>query len=100
MKLRSWRISFPTQLSLGDTGAQLVGLAWLAIAVGFMVAGIGIWRTASWAGPVAGVLAVASLVVCILGLPETAAGIAVNLVILVGIVVVALRPARTITRAA
>jgi hypothetical protein len=69
-------------VELGATGAQVVGLAWLAIAVGFVVAGIGAWRRVAWALPLTAVLPVGSLVVCVLGLPETAAGIAVNVGIL------------------
>lgn len=69
-------------VDLGASGAQLVGLAWLAIAVGFVVATIGAWRQAAWAPAGAAVLAIASLVVCVLGLPETAAGIVVNVAIL------------------
>jgi hypothetical protein len=69
-------------IALGDAGARAVGVAWLVCAVGFVVAGLGIWRRASWALPLAAVLAVASIVPCVLGLPEAVAGIVVNAVIL------------------
>lgn len=92
--------AFGGQLSLGETGAQLLGLAWLIVSVGFRVAAAGIWRAASWAVSLAGVLAVASLAVCVLGLPETSAGIAGNLALLVGIAAVALRPGRTAAQVA
>jgi len=92
--------AFGGQLSLGETGAQILGLAWLAVAVGFLVAATGIWRAAPWAVPMAGLLAVASLAVCVLGLPETSAGIVVNLALLVGIAAVALRPGRSAARVA
>ena len=57
-------------------------MAWLAIAIGFVLAAVSTWRGASWAAAVLGVLAVASIGVCVLGLPETVAGIAVNVGIL------------------
>jgi hypothetical protein len=69
-------------MDLGTTGAQVVGLAWLVIAVGFVVAAISVWRRAAWALGLTAALAIASLVVCVLGLPETMAGIVVNVAIL------------------
>lgn len=69
-------------LAIGDAGARAVGIAWLACAVGFVVAGIGIWRRKAWAPPLAAALAAASIAVCLLGLPETVAGIVVNVGIL------------------
>ncbi len=72
-------------LALGDGGARGVGLVWLALAAGFVLAGIGLLRHAGWARPLTAALAVGSLVVCALGLPETAGGIAVDAVILVAI---------------
>jgi hypothetical protein len=72
-------------VELGTTGAQVVGLAWLAIAVGFVVAAIGVWRRSAWALGLTAALATASLVVCVLGLPETVAGIVVNVAILAAV---------------
>jgi len=69
-------------ISLGQSGAQAVGVAWLVITAGFLVAAFGLWRTEPWAMPLTAVLAVCSLVVCVIGLPETGAGIVINVVIL------------------
>ncbi|HSW41878.1 MAG TPA: hypothetical protein VLM76_05165 [Patescibacteria group bacterium] len=69
-------------VELGANGVMIVGLAWLAIAVGFVVAGVGVWRRASWALGLTAGLAIASLVVCVLGLPETVAGLVVNVALL------------------
>jgi hypothetical protein len=69
-------------VALGDAGARAVGLAWLVLAVGFVLAGIALWRDARWAPALAAALAVASIAVCALGLPEAAFGIVVNLAIL------------------
>jgi hypothetical protein len=68
---------------LGDVGARLVGVVWLALAVGFVIAGVGVARGSSWTVPLLAVISTASLVVCVLGLPEAFAGIVVNLAILV-----------------
>lgn len=78
-------------LELGEAGARLVGLGWLAVAVGFVVAAVGVWQGASWSLPLVAALALISLGLCILGLPEAAAGIVVNLVILAAVVLVVLR---------
>lgn len=78
-------------LELGEAGARLVGLGWLAVAVGFLVAAVGVWEGTSWFLPLVAALALVSLGLCILGLPEAAAGIVVNLVILGAVILVALR---------
>lgn len=81
-------------MEIGDSGARLIGLVWLALTVGFVIAGYGVWRGEPWALGLTGVLAIASLVVCVLGLPEAVAGIAINVVILGAVAYVALlRPA-------
>lgn len=88
-----WRIAAPdgfayrttalgAVIELGDAGARLVGVAWLVIAAGFVLAAVATWRGARWAAGITALLAIASIVVCALGLPETVAGIAVNLGIL------------------
>ena len=69
-------------IALGDAGARLVGAGWLALAIGFVVAGAGASRAESRALAATAGLALASLVVCALGLPEAAAGFAVNVGIL------------------
>lgn len=69
-------------LEVGDSGARLIGLVWLALAIGFVVAGYGVWRGEPWAVFLTSILAIVSLTVCVLGLPEAAPGIAINLVIL------------------
>ena len=69
-------------IALGELGARLVGIAWLVLAIGFVIAAVAAARGAPWARVLTGILAVASLLVCVHGLPEPAAGIAVNLGIL------------------
>ena len=67
---------------LGTLGVQVVGIVWLACALGFLIAAAGVARRAPWALPLTAALAAGSLVLCLLGLPETIAGIAVNAVTL------------------
>ena len=67
---------------VGDAGVRLIGLVWLGLAIGFVVAGYGIWRRGPWAVGLTGVLAILSLIVCVVGLPETVAGLVINGVIL------------------
>jgi hypothetical protein len=74
---------------LGEIGVRVVGVLWLACAIGFVVAAVGIVRRSTWALPLTAILAIVSLVVCLVGLPETAMGIAVNVVILGGVAWVA-----------
>jgi hypothetical protein len=66
-------------------------LGWLGVAVGFLVAAVGVWQGTSWALPLVGALAIASLLLCILGLPEAGAGIVVDLAILALVAFVAVR---------
>jgi hypothetical protein len=72
-------------VALGETGARAVGVAWLVLAVGFVIAGAATWRREAWAPLLTAVLAIASIVVCVLGLPEAAFGIVVNVAILVAL---------------
>jgi hypothetical protein len=69
-------------VELGGTGALVLGLAWLVIAIGFVVAAVGTWRRATWGLGLTAALAIASLAICVLYLPDAAAGIAVNVAIL------------------
>lgn len=71
------------RLELGATGAQVLGLPWLGLAIAFVVAGVGIWCGSAWAVASSAIAAVVSLVVCALGSPAAAAGLVVNVVVLV-----------------
>jgi hypothetical protein len=73
-------------VELGEAGSLVLGVTWLLLAVGFVVAGVGLWRGRAWASSLTAGLAIASIGVCVLGLPETAAGIVVNGAILAGVV--------------
>lgn len=69
-------------LDLGPVPGRILGLGWLALAVGFVSAGAGVLRDRGWALSLTAVLAVWSLALCVLGLPGTVVGIVVNVLIL------------------
>ena len=76
---------FNGTLDVGDVGVRVIGLVWLGLTIGFVTAGYGVWRGRPWAVGLAGGLAIVSLIVCAAGLPETAAGIAIDLAILAAV---------------
>ncbi len=69
-------------VDVGPVGIRAVGAVWLIVAAGFVLAGFGVWRGEPWAYGLSAALALGSLVLCVVGLPETAAGIVVNVGIL------------------
>jgi hypothetical protein len=89
--------AFNGALEIGDGGARLVGLIWLALTFGFVAAAYGVRSDKRWALGMSAVLAVASLGVCILGLPEAAAGIVVDVGIVVAVAYVAFLDRRLAT---
>jgi hypothetical protein len=96
-----WRLSEPSGftyhttalngvLELGEAGAKVLGVFWLALAVAFVIAAIGVLLRRSWGIPLTAATAAISIVVCVVGLPEAGAGIWVNAGILAVIAVVML----------
>jgi len=81
---------------VGDVGVRLIGLVWLGLTFGFLAAGYAVWRRKPWAAGLTGVFAVVSLVVCVAGLPETAAGVAINVAILALVSYVAFHKSRSL----
>ena len=81
---------------VGDVGVRLIGLVWLGLTFGFLAAGYAVWRRKLWAVGLTGVLAVVSLIVCVAGWPETAAGVAVDVVILATVSYVAFHKTRSL----
>jgi hypothetical protein len=80
-------------VSIGDAGARILGVAWLLLAVGFVLAAAGVLRRAPVARRALAPLAIASSVACALALPEAAFGIAFNVAILVALAWSSRRPA-------
>jgi hypothetical protein len=83
---------------VGDVGVRLIGLVWLGLTFGFLAAGYALWRRKPWAVGLTGVCAIVSLVVCVAGLPETAAGVAIDVLILATVSYVALYKSRSLGR--
>ena len=67
---------------VGDTGVRLMGLVWLAVAIVFIVAAIGLVMDQGWWRPLAIGVAAASLVISALHWPEAQFGVYINVVIL------------------
>jgi hypothetical protein len=83
-------------MDIGDGGVRLIGLVWLALTFGFLAVGYAVWRGKPWAVGLTGVFAVVSLIVCVAGLPKTAAGAAINVVILATVSYVAFDKSRSL----
>lgn len=74
------------QINVGDTGIRIVGLLWLMAAVGFVISGIAVLRLTPWWNTWALYISLFSLILSILGWPESKIGVLVNLLILIFLV--------------
>lgn len=74
------------RIDLGTRWIKLVGLLWLAGAIGFGVAGVATLANAPWWSTAVMGLAGSSLTLCILQLPQTKVGIVLNAVIIAALV--------------
>ena len=70
------------RLDVGVAGIRAVGILWLLTGLAFVVAAFGVWRKAGWGLAVTTAVAVVSLGMSILGLPEARIGVAINTLIL------------------
>lgn len=70
------------RVDVGDVGIKIIGIFWILGAVGFVVAGIGLWTLAPWWFGVTLGATLYSLVLCILGWPDAQFGVYINLIIL------------------
>ena len=75
------------RVDLGDAGIRVVGLLWLAAAVAFLVAGMAAAWSASWWMRAGAGVAVGSLLLNMVELPEARIGVAVNVLILAALAV-------------
>jgi small-conductance mechanosensitive channel len=75
--------TFGGAIELGDVGARLVGVAWLALILVCIVAAYAVWNGRARAWSITVVAASVSLALCLVGMPDTIYGIMVNLVVLV-----------------
>jgi hypothetical protein len=73
--------AFFGKVDLGEGGARVIGMAWLLAAVLFVGAGIGLLGGQDWWARTALSTAGISAMLCVLGLPRAALGLAVDAVI-------------------
>jgi hypothetical protein len=71
------------RIDLGTSWIKLVGLMWLAFALGFGAIAIATTLDAPWWPRAALSLGAGSLVLCLLQLPETKFGVALNLALII-----------------
>lgn len=77
-----------TQLDVGDAGMRVLGVLWLVVGAGFIaVSGAALLRV-NWWMAAAAVMALVSLVLCVLAWPDTSIGLALNVVVVGALFVV------------
>lgn len=67
---------------VGDAGIRVIGVIWLLTAIGFIIAAVGLFTSSPWWQTFTLWVVLISLVLCILGWPDSKAGVMVNLIIL------------------
>lgn len=75
------------RIDLGSVGIRALGLVWLVLALGFVIAALAAWLRFSWWMGAATWLASVSLVLSALGWPASKIGVPVNLAILAAILI-------------
>ncbi len=78
------------RIPLGLGGIRVMGILWVVMAGAFVFAATGVARQEPWLPSATIMVALASLVMCILGLPEAKIGVAVNIVIIAATLLVLL----------
>ena len=74
------------RVDLGTSWIKLVGLMWLLGAIAFGVAALGTMANATWWPALTMGLAGGSLTLCLLQLPETKFGVALNIVLIAALI--------------
>lgn len=69
------------RLNAGDGGMRFAGLVWLTLGFAFVASAVGVLARLTWGTAVATLATVVSLLLCILGWPDTRFGVVVNLVL-------------------
>lgn len=97
----SWRLAASTDapyttlvlngsIDVGDAGIRLVGILWLVAAAGMIAAAVQVWGRASHAFAAVAAATSFSLVMCLVGLPASQVGVAIDLLILAAVAVAAM----------
>ncbi len=70
------------QVNIGDFGIRVFGVLWLVAALAFAASGVGVGVRLPWWQSAMLIAAVFSLILCILGWPDTRFGLFVNLALI------------------
>lgn len=70
------------RIDLGDYGIRVMGLLWLAGAIGFLLAGVGLMLGQPWWQSLTLYVSLASFVISVLGWPDSRIGLIINVVII------------------
>jgi hypothetical protein len=69
---------FSGRLDVGDAGIRMVGVLWLLAALAFLVAAFAVAADTGWAIRFTRAVAIASLMLCVVGWPDARIGVVVN----------------------
>ena len=75
------------QALAASTTVRVMGVAWLAMALTFVVVAAGVLLQAAWLAPAALAAVSASTMLCVLGWPDTRFGFAANIAVFLLLVV-------------
>jgi hypothetical protein len=78
---------FSGRVDVGDAGIRVVGALWLLVAIAFLTAGVAVAAATDWAGRFMLATVIASLLLCVKGLPDARIGVAVNVALLLLVVI-------------
>jgi hypothetical protein len=70
------------KVDVGATGIRLIGLLWLLAAIGYVIAGIGLFTSVPWWMGLTLWVTVFSLVLCITGWPGSQFGVYIDVILL------------------
>lgn len=76
-----------SSINVGDIGIRVFGVLWLIAALAFVASGVGAFTRLTWWQPIMLITAAFSLLLCILGWPDTRFGLLVNLALIVFLLV-------------
>lgn len=75
------------KLDIGDSGIRLVGICWLLTAIAVGVAGVAMFFSFPWWYGYTLAVSAVSLLLCILGWPDSRFGVSINVVVLAYLVI-------------
>jgi xanthine/uracil/vitamin C permease (AzgA family) len=70
---------------VGEAGIRALGLMWLALAVAFGIAAVGMVARAAWSPALVLIAATVSLLLCVVAWPDAQAGAALDMMVLVAV---------------